>query len=74
MPKILPPGQESRHRKHRPGYKDHPGRREKRGLALYFTAGEFELLSKRIQRDGLTKQEACRIVLLNYAKHGLTNG
>lgn len=60
--------------RHRPGYKDHPGRKTMRTIGLFFTEAEFEAVTARVLKDGITKQDAGRRLFLNYAKHGLTNG
>jgi hypothetical protein len=62
---------------HRPGYKppvDHPSRKGKHSFVIFFTDDELDAVTKRAPKDGITKQEAGRRLLLHYAKRGLTNG
>jgi hypothetical protein len=67
----------ARRDRHRPGYYSEYRKQEragKRGLVLLLTDTEFEAVSRRAKKDGLTKQQAARMSLLHYAKHGLNNG
>ena len=53
---------------------DHPSRKTKRGITLYLTDEEFDAVTKRAEKDGITKQEIGARLLLNYARRGLLPG
>jgi hypothetical protein len=57
---------------HRLGPDRHKSRREKHAFTIFFTDDELEAVTARTKQDGITKQEAGRKLLLNYAKRGFT--
>jgi hypothetical protein len=75
MPSKAPNGKQID--RHRTGYHRDYAKQKREGKHSIFALlsdTEFEAVSTRAKKDGLTKQEAARMSLLNYAKHGLDNG